>query len=162
MPLASESVRLSPTVSYLQQADIAVLWLDNPPVNGLGDTTRAGIHAGLKRAIEDESVVGIVVAGSGKVFCGGADIRQFNTPAATAWPLSRDVQQLIESSRKPVVAAIHGVALGGGLELALGCHYRVVAHERGLGCRRSTSGLSPAGAARNGCHASLGRSGRWI
>jgi 3-hydroxyacyl-CoA dehydrogenase len=124
---------------------MTVLWLDNPPVNGLGDTTRAGIHAGLIKALEDEGIAGVVVAGSGKGFCGGADIRHFNTPAATAWPLSRDIQQRIEASRKPVVAAIHGVALGGGLELALGCHYRVVAHDARLGLPEVNIGLVPGG-----------------
>lgn len=143
--MVSESIRLSSTVSYEQRADIAVLWLDNPPVNGLGDTTRAGIHAGLTRAFDDDSIVGIVVAGDGKVFCGGADIRQFNTPAATTWPQSKDIQQLIAASRKPVVAAIHGVALGGGLEFALGCHYRVVAHDARLGLPEVNIGLVPGG-----------------
>lgn len=145
MSQASESVRLSPTVGYQRQADIAVLWLDNPPVNGLGDSTRAGIHAGLKLAVEDQGVVGIVIAGTGKVFCGGADIRQFNTPAATARPQLRDIQQWMEASPKPVVAAIHGVALGGGLELALGCHYRVVAHDARLGLPEVNIGLVPGG-----------------
>ncbi|SOY61055.1 3-hydroxyacyl-CoA dehydrogenase NAD-binding domain-containing protein [Cupriavidus taiwanensis] len=145
MSPVAESLRLSPTVSYERQADIAVLWLDNPPVNGLGDTTRAGIHAGLKQALEDDSIVGVVLAGAGKVFCGGADIRQFNTPAATAWPLSANIQQCLETSPKPVVAAIHGVALGGGLELALGCHYRVVAGDARLGLPEVNIGLVPGG-----------------
>ncbi|PLP98451.1 3-hydroxyacyl-CoA dehydrogenase NAD-binding domain-containing protein [Cupriavidus pauculus] len=145
MSQVSEVLRLSPTVGYEARADVAVLWLDNPPVNGLGDTTRAGIHAGLKRAFEDSNIVGVVVAGSGKAFCGGADIRQFNTPAASAWPLSRDIQQLMEASRKPVIAAIHGVALGGGLELALGCHYRVVAQDARLGLPEVNIGLVPGG-----------------
>lgn len=145
MPQVSEVSCLSSTVSYEERDDVAVLWLDNPPVNGLGDTTRAGIHAGLERAFKDDNIIGVVVAGAGKVFCGGADIRQFNTPAASAWPLSRDIQQLIEASRKPVVAAIHGVALGGGLELALGCHYRVVAHDARLGLPEVNIGLVPGG-----------------
>ncbi len=107
MSQAIESIPLSSTVSWQQQGDIAVLWLDNPPVNGLGDSTRAGLHAGITRALQDATVAGVVLAGAGKAFCGGADIRQFNTPAATARPLTRDVLALIESASKPVVAAIH-------------------------------------------------------
>ncbi|ELA00543.1 3-hydroxyacyl-CoA dehydrogenase NAD-binding domain-containing protein [Cupriavidus metallidurans] len=145
MSHAIESIPLSSTVSWQQQGDVAVLWLDNPPVNGLGDTTRAGLHAGITRALQDATVAGVVLAGAGKAFCGGADIRQFNTPAATARPLSRDVLALIESASKPVVAAIHGVALGGGLELAMGCHYRVVASDASLGLPEVNLGLVPGG-----------------
>ncbi|QET06339.1 3-hydroxyacyl-CoA dehydrogenase [Cupriavidus pauculus] len=145
MSHASGSIRLSPTVTLERQGDIAVLWLDNPPVNGLGDTTRAGIHAGLTQAFEDAAIAGIVIAGAGKVFCGGADIRQFNTPAAAAWPQSKDIQALLATSRKPVAAAIHGVALGGGLELALGCHFRVVAAGARLGLPEVNIGLVPGG-----------------
>ncbi|UBM08453.1 3-hydroxyacyl-CoA dehydrogenase NAD-binding domain-containing protein [Cupriavidus metallidurans] len=145
MSQAIESIPLSSTVSWQQQGDIAVLWLDNPPVNGLGDSTRAGLHAGITRALQDATVAGVVLAGAGKAFCGGADIRQFNTPAATARPLTRDVLALIESASKPVVAAIHGVALGGGLELAMGCHYRVVASDASLGLPEVNLGLVPGG-----------------
>ncbi|MCY1347873.1 Fatty acid oxidation complex subunit alpha [compost metagenome] len=145
MSQITESVRLSPTVTYARQRDVAVLWIDNPPVNGLGDTTRAGLHAGVTRALQDDAIVAVVLAGAGKVFCGGADIRQFNTPAATARPSSRDILALVEAAGKPVVAAIHGVALGGGLELAMGCHYRVVAHDARLGLPEVNLGLVPGG-----------------
>ncbi|WP_159915884.1 3-hydroxyacyl-CoA dehydrogenase NAD-binding domain-containing protein [Pantoea sp. 18069] len=140
-----EGVAVSEAVRYAEQGDVAVIWLANPPVNGLGDAVRRGISAGLHRAALSPGVKAIVLAGAGKVFCGGADIRQFNTPAATARPMLREVIRQIEQSSKPVVAAIHGVALGGGLELALGCHYRIVAAEASLGLTEVNLGLVPGG-----------------
>ncbi len=145
LPAASPSRDLSPTTRYVLQGRVAVIFLDNPPVNGLGDTVRSGIHAGLALALADEGVDSIVIAGAGKAFCGGADIRQFNTPAATAKPMLRDVIAAIEASAKPVVAAIHGFALGGGLELALGCHYRVAQAGSKMGLPEVNLGLVPGG-----------------
>jgi 3-hydroxyacyl-CoA dehydrogenase len=139
------SDNVSSTVRYALHGRVAVMFLDNPPVNGLGDTVRAGLHAGLARAREDAGVDAVVIAGAGKAFCGGADIRQFNTPAATARPMLRDVITAIETSGKPVVAAIHGFALGGGLELALGCHYRVAQGGARLGLPEVNLGLVPGG-----------------
>jgi len=136
---------VSSTVRYALHERVAVMFLDNPPVNGLGDTVRAGLHAGMARARADAGVDAIVIAGAGKAFCGGADIRQFNTPAATARPMLREVIAAIEASDKPVVAAIHGFALGGGLELALGCHYRVAQAGARLGLPEVNLGLVPGG-----------------
>ena len=111
--------------SYQKQGAIAVIRLDNPPVNGLGHELRSGIVAGIDQANADPAVTAVVLVGAGKVFSGGADIREFNTPKALAEPNLNTVIRVIEQSAKPVVAAVHGVAMGGGLELALGCHYRV-------------------------------------
>ncbi len=113
------------TATYQVHGDIAVITLDNPPVNGLGHATRSAIVDGVQRALDDAAVKAIVLAGTGKGFSGGADIREFNTPKALQEPSLHTVIRVIESAGKPVVAAIHGVAMGGGLELALGCHYRV-------------------------------------
>ncbi|MEK9719881.1 MAG: enoyl-CoA hydratase-related protein, partial [Quisquiliibacterium sp.] len=99
--------------------------MDNPPVNGLGFELRRGIVQGLMRAKADDSVRAIVITGAGRAFSGGADIREFNTPKALAEPNLHTVIREIEASNKPVVAAVHSVAMGGGLELALGCHFRV-------------------------------------
>ncbi|MGH8817575.1 MAG: 3-hydroxyacyl-CoA dehydrogenase NAD-binding domain-containing protein [Achromobacter pestifer] len=143
VPPTSDDV--SSTVRYALHGRVAVLFLDNPPVNGLGDTVRSGVHAGLARARADANVDAIVIVGAGKAFCGGADIRQFNTPAAVAKPMLRDVIAAIEASDKPVVAAIHGFALGGGLELALGCHYRVAQAGARLGLPEVNLGLVPGG-----------------
>ena len=104
---------------------IAVLKLDNPPVNSLGFELREALVAGLDRANADPSVAAIVLIGSGAGFSGGADIREFGTPKAVAHPNLRTVISEIEDSAKPVIAAVGGVCMGGGLELAMGCHYRV-------------------------------------
>lgn len=113
------------TATYQEHGDIAVITLDNPPVNGLGYSTRSGIVDGVTRALDNPAVKAIVLAGSGKGFSGGADIREFNTPKALQEPSLHTVIRVVESADKPVVAAIQGLAMGGGLELALGCHYRV-------------------------------------
>jgi 3-hydroxyacyl-CoA dehydrogenase len=104
---------------------IAVLTLDNPPVNSLGQELRAALAAGLDRANADTAVKAIVLIGSGSGFSGGADIREFGTPKALAHPNLRTLIGYVEDSVKPVIAAIGGVCMGGGLELALGCHFRV-------------------------------------
>ncbi|HEY6004215.1 MAG TPA: 3-hydroxyacyl-CoA dehydrogenase NAD-binding domain-containing protein [Anaeromyxobacter sp.] len=110
---------------YETRGAVAVVTLDNPPVNGLGHELRSGILAGLDRANADPAVKAIVLTGAGKAFSGGADIREFGTPKMSADPNLHLIIRELERSPKPVVAAIHGVAMGGGLELALGCHYRV-------------------------------------
>ncbi len=113
------------TATYQEHGDIAVITLDNPPVNGLGHATRAGIVDGVNRALDNPAVEAIVLIGAGKGFSGGADIREFNSPKVLQEPSLNTVIRIVEASAKPVIAAIHGMAMGGGLELALGCHYRV-------------------------------------
>ena len=110
---------------YEQIGRVAVVTLDNPPVNGLAHDTRSAIVEGVDRANTDETCDAIVLTGAGKTFSGGADIREFNTPKASAEPALRSVIRALEDSVKPVVAAINGVCMGGGLELAMGCHYRI-------------------------------------
>ncbi len=106
---------------------IAVITLDNPPVNSLGLELRESIVSALARANADDGVGAMVLIGSGTGFSGGADIREFGTPKAVAYPNLRTVIGEVEDSAKPVIAAIGGVCMGGGLELALGCHFRVAA-----------------------------------
>ncbi|WP_194712187.1 3-hydroxyacyl-CoA dehydrogenase NAD-binding domain-containing protein [Noviherbaspirillum soli] len=113
------------TAEYQVNGAVAVITLANPPVNGLGLSTRKGIVDGVNKALNDAAVKAVVITGAGKAFSGGADIKEFNTPAAMAEPTLHTVIRTIENADKPVVAAIHSVAMGGGLELALGCHYRV-------------------------------------
>ena len=112
-------------VDYTTRDGVAVITLNNPPVNGLGLSTRLGIVDGIEKASKDASVSAIVIIGAGKAFSGGADITEFNTPKAMQEPTLHTVIDVVERSAKPVVAAIHSVAMGGGLELALGAHYRV-------------------------------------
>ncbi|SEB04681.1 3-hydroxyacyl-CoA dehydrogenase NAD-binding domain-containing protein [Variovorax sp. YR216] len=114
------------TASYEVQGGIAVVSMDNPPVNSLGLGNRRFIAESVRRAEDDAAVRAIVLTGQGRAFCGGADIREFNKPEATMAPDLVDVIRIVEGCDKPVVAAIHGVVMGGGLELAMGCHYRVV------------------------------------
>ncbi|MGC2031137.1 MAG: 3-hydroxyacyl-CoA dehydrogenase NAD-binding domain-containing protein [Steroidobacteraceae bacterium] len=112
-------------LSFEIQDGIAVLTLDNPPVNSLGVELRQALTAGVERANADPKVAAIVLIGSGAGFSGGADIREFGTPKAVAHPNLRTVISEIEDSAKPVIAAVGGVCMGGGLELAMACHYRV-------------------------------------
>ncbi len=112
---------------YSTRGAVAVVTLDNPPVNGLGHELRTGIVAALDRAAADGAVKAVVIVGAGKSFSGGADIKEFDSPKALAEPTLHTVIRAVEESQKPVVAALNGVAMGGGLELALGCHYRVAA-----------------------------------
>ena len=115
------------TAEYKVHGDVAVITMNNPPVNGLGYATRLGLTAGLEKASADASVKAVVIAGAGKAFSGGADINEFGTPKAMAEPNLHSVILAVENSAKPVVAAVHSIAMGGGLELALGCHYRIAA-----------------------------------
>ncbi|GAC1407005.1 MAG: 3-hydroxyacyl-CoA dehydrogenase NAD-binding domain-containing protein [Burkholderiaceae bacterium] len=115
------------TAEYRIHGAVAVITLSNPPVNGLGLVTRTAIVDCLRRAQQDEAIRSIVITGAGKAFSGGADIKEFNSPKALAEPTLHAVISAVENAVKPIVAAIHTVCMGGGLELALGCHYRVVA-----------------------------------
>ena len=131
------------TARYELHGSVAVITLDNPPVNGLGHATRSAVASGIERANADPSVGIIVLIGAGKVFSGGADIREFNTPKATAEPRLVTVIRTAEASGKPVVAAIRGVCMGGGLELALGCHFRVASPDALIALPEVKLGLLP-------------------
>jgi 3-hydroxyacyl-CoA dehydrogenase len=115
------------TAEYKVHGDVAVITMNNPPVNGLGYATRVAIAQGLDQANADAAVKAIVITGAGKAFSGGADIKEFGSPKAIAEPNLLSLILAVENSAKPVVGAVHSVAMGGGLELALGCHYRVAA-----------------------------------
>ncbi|MDR5833855.1 3-hydroxyacyl-CoA dehydrogenase NAD-binding domain-containing protein [Caballeronia sp. LZ034LL] len=130
-------------VDYSIRDGVAVIMLDNPPVNGLRHATRLGIVEGIGRANSDATVRAIVLIGAGKAFSGGADITEFNTPKATQEPTLLTVIKAVEGSAKPVVAAIHAVAMGGGLELALGAHYRVAAPGAQIALPEVKLGLLP-------------------
>ena len=131
------------TAHYQVQGDIALITLDNPPVNGLGHATRVGIAEGMARALADAAVQAIIITGAGKAFSGGADIREFGSAKAMMEPNLNSVILLLEKSTKPVIAAIHSVAMGGGLELALGCHYRIAAPGASIALPEVKLGLLP-------------------
>jgi len=113
------------SADYTVQGSVAVVTLNNPPVNGLGLETRTAAVNAIRQAEADDAVKAIVITGAGKAFSGGADIREFNSPKALTEPTLHTLIRVVESSSKPTVAAIHTVCMGGGLELALGCNYRV-------------------------------------
>ncbi len=131
------------TAEYKVHGSVAVITLANPPVNGLGLATRQGIVDGLGRANADAAVTSIVVTGAGGAFSGGADIKEFGTDKSLQEPNLLSVIAAIENSSKPVVAAVHTVAMGGGLELALGCHYRIAAPGCSLALPEVKLGLIP-------------------
>jgi 3-hydroxyacyl-CoA dehydrogenase len=113
--------------TYTTRGAVALITLDNPPVNGLGLALRSELVQAIDRANADPAVKALVLVGAGKVFSGGADIKEFNTPKAQTEPTLHTVIRAAEESPKPVVVALNGLAMGGGLELSLGCHYRVAA-----------------------------------
>jgi 3-hydroxyacyl-CoA dehydrogenase len=126
-----------------RRGPVAVISLVNPPVNGLGSAVRAGLETAFTELLSDDAVTGIVLAGAGRMFSAGADIREFGKAPPPDVPNLPELIDWLEESSKPVVAAIHGVAAGGGLELALGCHYRIVAPKTRLGLPEVTLGILP-------------------
>ncbi len=131
------------TVDYTVHGCVAVVTMNNPPVNSLGHALRSAILEALDQALADPQVAAIVLAGTNKAFSGGADVREFDTPRATQEPTLGSVIRAVEQSSKPVVAAISGLALGGGLELALGCNFRVAKPDALLGLPEVKLGLLP-------------------
>ncbi|MCY4633430.1 MAG: 3-hydroxyacyl-CoA dehydrogenase NAD-binding domain-containing protein [Acidobacteria bacterium] len=131
------------SVTFERHDDVALLRLNNPPVNGLSWGMRAALGERVAEALADDEVKAIVLAGAGRMFCGGADIREFSAPPPPNAASLPAVLDEIEASPKPVVAAIHGVAAGGGMELALACHVRLAAPGTRLGLPEVTLGILP-------------------
>jgi 3-hydroxyacyl-CoA dehydrogenase len=128
---------------YSVHGNVAVIAMNNPPVNSLGHALRASIAEGLRKAQQDPAVAAIVLTGATKAFSGGADVKEFNSPSAVAEPNLLTLIRLTEDASKPVVAAINGTCMGGGLELALGCHYRVASPDALLALPEVKLGLLP-------------------
>ncbi|MCM2297778.1 3-hydroxyacyl-CoA dehydrogenase NAD-binding domain-containing protein [Rhodoferax sp.] len=128
---------------FQHRGPLAIITLDNPPVNSLGHALRQRIVTALAAAQADASVCAIVLTGNDKAFCAGADVSEFGTPLQRAEPVLATVLAKVEACSKPVVAAISGVALGGGLELALACHSRVALESAKLGLPEILLGLIP-------------------
>jgi len=134
----------SPT-EYSLHGAVAVITLASPPVNSLSHVMRVSLKESLDRAEADAAVRAVVIIGSEKAFCGGAEIREFNTPKATMVPRLRDLAEQMDKAKKPIVAAIGGFALGGGLELGLASHYRIALPGARLALPEITLGLTPGG-----------------
>ncbi|XP_070566357.1 peroxisomal bifunctional enzyme-like isoform X1 [Ptychodera flava] len=132
--------------NYRKEGDIAVITLKNPPVNALSHAVRSSIDHCLTRAQNDNDVSAVVLCGDGGVFCAGADIKEFSKNQHRLVPTIRDNVRQLEASDKPVVAAIAGIALGGGLEIALGCHYRIGNVNARIGFPEVLIGILPAAA----------------
>ena len=131
----------APLVRLERDGPIALITIDHPPVNALSTGVRAGLAAALDEALADAGVRAIVLGAAGASFCAGADIREFDTAAQP--PHLTDVIQRFEDSPKPVIAALHGGVLGGGCELAAGCHYRVAASNTRVGLPEVNLGVLP-------------------
>ena len=130
-------------VSYRTAGGVAVLTIDNPPVNALSHAVRAGLMQALERAAADAAVAAVVVCGADAAFPAGADISEIASGLALKAPMLADVQARIEAARKPVVAALEGTALGGGFEIALTCHWRTCARTARMGLPEVKLGLIP-------------------
>ena len=128
-------------VSYRREGDIAFIEIDNPPVNALSAAVRQGLTEAVARLADDPDARIAVLSCAGRTFIAGADISEFGKPSVP--PSLPDVIAAVESSEKPVVAALHGTVLGGGLEVALGAHYRVAVPGTRMGMPEVTLGLLP-------------------
>ena len=158
--MEDEMAQLNAVTAYEVDDGIAVITTDNPPVNALGHAVREGLVAGIAAAMADAAVRAVVVSCKGRTFYAGADITEFGRPLkqpglheviaafeASPKPLVApdlgDVVKTLDAATKPVVAGIFGTALGGGLEVALGCHYRVAVASARLGLPEVKLGLLP-------------------
>ncbi len=132
---------LTKSVDLERRGRVAVITVNNPPVNALSQHVRQGLRDGVTQAVADSAVAAIVITCAGRTFIAGADITEFGKPPQA--PSLHEVLDLIESSSKPVIAAVHGTALGGGLEVTLACHYRVGVKDARFGLPEVKLGLLP-------------------
>ena len=128
-------------VTFSKEGSIGIILVNNPPVNALSQAVRAGLQSGVEQGIADQDVEAMVVLCEGRTFIAGADIREFGKPSMP--PSLPEVVYAMEDSPKPIIAAIHGTALGGGLEVALCCHYRIAVPSAQVGLPEVKLGLLP-------------------
>lgn len=132
---------MSDIASWNRNGPTAVVTIDNPPVNAISQAVRAALVAAVERANAEADVTALVIACAGRTFFAGADLREFGKPSTQ--PFLTEVIDAIEASGKPVISAIHGTALGGGMEIAMACHYRVACVDARLGLPEVKLGLMP-------------------
>ena len=132
---------MSQPVTVTRDGNVAIVTIDNPPVNAMSFHVREPLHAALAELRDDPSVEAMVLACAGRTFVAGADITEFGKPIQ--YPFLPEIIDRIETFEKPTVAAIHGTALGGGLELAMGCHFRVVEATAKMGLPEVKLGILP-------------------
>src|SRR3984893_722004 len=132
---------INASVDLRRDGEIAIVTVDNPPVNALKHEGRAGLTEALRQTAEDAAVKGVVIACAGRTFFAGADITEFGKPPQA--PGLQDFIATMEAMQKPVAAALPGTALGGGFELALACHYRVAVADARVGLPEVKLGLLP-------------------
>jgi 3-hydroxyacyl-CoA dehydrogenase len=135
--------KINATTDLTREDDVAVLTLDYPPVNALSADVRNGLHDGIEQAAGDPAVKAIIFICAGRTFIAGADIADFGKTSTGASMLQ--IQAAIEGAPKPVIAAVHGTALGGGFEIALMCHYRIAVLSAKFGLPEIKLGLIPGG-----------------
>lgn len=128
-------------VTSAPQGAVTVITVDNPPVNALSQAVREGLATAVAEAEADDACEAIIITCAGRTFIAGADIKEFGKPPME--PYLPDVVNRIEACEKPVIAAIHGTALGGGFEVAMGCHYRIAAKSAAVGLPEVNLGLLP-------------------
>src|SRR6201984_83922 len=133
--------QINASVDLRRDGEIAIVTVDNPPVNALKHEVRAGLAEALRRTRDDAAVKAVVIACAGRTFFAGADITEFGKPPQA--PGLGEVIAAIEGMPKPVIAALHGTALGGGFELAWACHFRVAAPSARVGLPEVKLGLLP-------------------
>ncbi|XQU07157.1 enoyl-CoA hydratase/isomerase family protein [Halomonas sp. LY9] len=129
------------SVHYQRHGEVGVISIANPPVNALSQAVRSGLLSALKEGLADQQAKALVVMAEGRTFIAGADIREFGKPPQA--PLLPDVITQLEACPKPLIASLHGTALGGGLEVALGCHYRIALAGTRVGLPEVKLGLLP-------------------
>lgn len=132
---------MSEIVTFSKEGPVGIITVNNPPVNALSQAVRAGIKSGIEKGVADKDVAAMIILCEGRTFIAGADIREFGKPPME--PHLPDVCKFIENSPKPVIAAIHGTALGGGLEIPLSCHFRIAAPSAKVGLPEVKLGLLP-------------------
>jgi 3-hydroxyacyl-CoA dehydrogenase len=132
---------LTNPVSLRRDGNVAIITIDNPPVNALRHAVRQGILESVIAARDDAAVEAIILTGAGRTFVAGADITEFGKPSQP--PSLIDVIATLDEVQKPTIAAVHGTPLGGGLELTMGCHFRVAAAATRLGLPEIKLGLIP-------------------